>query len=362
MEALHAIVPAGGAGSRLWPLSRRDSPKFLLDITGTGSTLLQQTVARLAPLTQGGSTTVVTGVAHAAAVREQLPQVDPRSVLAEPSPRDSMAAIALAAAVIHHRHGDVVVGSFPADHVVRDQRAFAAAVTEAVAVAQAGYVVTIGIEPREPSTGFGYIRTGALLEGFTSARTATTFTEKPDVATASSYLATGEYRWNAGMFVMRTSVLLAHLARRHPQLAAGAQAIAAAWDTAQQAEVLQERWADLETIAIDHAIAEPVALEGGVAVVPAAMGWDDIGDFARLTAHLPGQDDGAHVRGEGDVIAVESAGAVVLPGTGRTIAVLGIPDAVVVDTGDALLVTTQAHAQRVKDVVTALGEERDHLR
>ncbi|WP_448071375.1 mannose-1-phosphate guanylyltransferase [Georgenia yuyongxinii] len=361
---LHAIVPAGGAGTRLWPLSRRAAPKFLLDLTGTGRTLLQQTFDRLQQLT-GGAITVVTGTAHADAVRTQLPALGAEAVLAEPSPRDSMAAIGLAAAVLLRRHGDVVVGSFAADHVVRDGAAFERAVREAVTVARAGYVVTIGIEPDHPSSAFGYIHAGEPIgipdDGAPTARAVRGFTEKPDTATATAYLATGEYRWNAGMFVARARVLLEHLAAERPALHAGLTAIADAWDTPARPEVLDRVWPTLEKVAIDHAIAEPVAARGGVAVVPAAMGWDDVGDFAGLAGLVP---EVGHVRVLGDaadVLTFDADGTLVVPAGGRTVAVLGIRDAVVVDTPDALLVTTREHAQRVKQVVENLGG-RDHLR
>ncbi|MFD1716661.1 mannose-1-phosphate guanylyltransferase [Georgenia deserti] len=365
-EPLHAIVPAGGAGTRLWPLSRRDAPKFLHDLTGSGRTLIQQTYDRLRPLTDGGSLAVVTGRAHAAAVLDQLPELGAENLLAEPSPRDSMAAIALAAAVIRRRHGDVVVGSFAADHAITDPAAFESAVREAVAVARSGYVVTIGIEADHPSTAFGYIHAGTPVADAPAtaptARHVLAFTEKPDAATAAGYLATGEYRWNAGMFVVRADILLGHLAEQKPDLAAGVARIADAWDTHARQEALERVWPDLEKIAIDHAIAEPVAAQGGVAVVPAAMGWDDVGDFDGLGALLPAREDGLHVLGDGDVLALDASGTVVVPGSGRTVAVLGAPDLVVVDTPDALLVTTREHAQRVKSVVEHLGPEREHLR
>jgi mannose-1-phosphate guanylyltransferase len=371
-EPLHAIVPAGGAGTRLWPLSRRSAPKFLLDLTGSGRTLLQQTHDRLRPLTEGGGVVVVTGAAHAPAVLDQLPDLGEENLLAEPSPRDSMAAIALAAAVVRRRHGDVVVGSFAADHVIADQAAFQRAVREAVTVARAGYVVTIGIEADHPSTAFGYIRSGeqVALAGSTAATTTAPsarhvlgFTEKPDAATAAEYLATGEYRWNAGMFVVRADVLLNHLAEQRPGLRAGIDEIADAWDTPARAAVLDRVWPGLEKVAIDHAIAEPVAAQGGVAVVPVAMGWDDVGDFESLAGLVPAGVGEVRILGDAEqVVAQDAAGALVVPGGGRTVAVLGVPGLVVVDTPDALLITTREHAQRVKSVVENLGERRDHLR
>ncbi|MBX9244505.1 mannose-1-phosphate guanylyltransferase [Actinotalea ferrariae] len=361
VPGFRAVVPAGGAGTRLWPLSRAGAPKFLHDLTGTGRTLLQGTVDRLLPLTGADGVVVVTGQAHEAAVREQLPELGPGAVLTEPSPRDSMAAIGLAAAVLAEREGDVVLGSFAADHVIDSGPGFATAVREAVAAAREGYVVTVGIPASGPSTAFGYVRRAEPLglDDAPSASHVQGFTEKPDATTAAEYLATGEYRWNAGMFVVRAHVLLGHLERLHPQLHAGLREIAAAWDTDARDDVLARVWPGLLRIAIDHAIAEPVAAEGGVAVVDGSFGWDDVGDFASLGELLPRAEDagGARVLGDpADTLVVDARDALVVPGTGRLVAVLGVDDVVVVDTPDAVLVTTREHAQRLKGVVDAVRE------
>lgn len=350
-EAFYAVVPAGGAGTRLWPLSRAGHPKFLLDLTGTGRTLLQATIDRLAPLTD--STVIVTGTRHRQAVAGQAPGLE---LLVEPSPRDSMPAIGLAAAVLARRHpdSDVVIGSFAADHVIADTEAFAAAVAAAESAAREGYVVAIGIEADTPSTAFGYIEMGEQLPGGHAYRVRA-FTEKPDAATAADYLATGRYRWNAGMYVMRARVLLAHLDRFQPTMAAGLDEIAAAWDGPEREPTLQRIWPSLTRIAIDHAISEPLAAEGGIAVVPAALGWNDVGDWASLAQVLAAAEGGAHVLGDGELTdVIDSAGAVVVAAGGRQVVVLGAPDAVVVDTPDAVLVTTTAQAQRVKEVVDRL--------
>lgn len=360
IDDFYAIIPAGGAGTRLWPLSRQGAPKFLHDLTGSGRSLLQATVDRLTPQAGPDGIVLVTGQRHVAACREQLPGLGEDAVLAEPLPRDSMAAIGLAAAVLEQRHGDVVVGSFAADQVVSGQAAFEQAVREAVAAARAGYVVTIGIAASRPSVAFGYVRSGEAL-GVADAPTALHvrgFTEKPDAATAREYLASGEYRWNAGIFVARTSVLLGHLAAQRPALHDGLREIAAAWDTPERDAVMARVWPSLEKIAIDHAVAEPVAATGGVAVVPGTFGWDDVGDFNSLAALLPSLDDaGDKVVGvAGDVVRIETGGTVVVPQSGRVVALLGVDDLVVVDTPDALLVTTRARAQQVKSLVDSLRE------
>jgi mannose-1-phosphate guanylyltransferase len=355
VRALHAIVPAGGAGTRLWPLSRAGRPKFLLDLTGAGRSLLQQTWDRLVPLAGEDGVLLVTGVAHAEAVRAQLDHLPAANLLAEPSPRDSAAAICLAAAVILRRDPDAVVGSFAADHVIREVDAFQAAVLEAVATARAGYVVTIGIEPSRPSTAFGYIRMGGPLDiaGAPSARAVEAFVEKPDAATAASYLAQGGYRWNAGMFVARADVLLEELSRHRPVLHAGLLKIADAWDTPDRDTVMAELWPTLEKVAIDYAVAEPAAAAGRVAVVPGRFDWDDVGDFASVSGLIAGENPVHVLGGEDDVVAVEATG-IAVPGASRMVVLLGLGDVVVVDTPDALLVTTRERAQDVKAVVEHL--------
>lgn len=343
-----AVVPAGGAGTRLWPLSRASSPKFLHDLTGEGRTLIQATVDRLAPVA-GDRVIVVTGAAHRDAVVAQLPEVAGDGVIAEPSPRDSMAAIGLAAALLERDHPDAVMGSFAADHVIRDPAAFRACVRRAVAAAEVGWLVTLGIEPTHPSTGFGYIDVDpAPLPGLDGVHPVRAFVEKPDAATAAAYVADG-YRWNAGMFVVRPGVLLDLLSDNHPDLAADLRAIAAGGKS------LDETWPTLTKIALDHAVAEPAAAAGRVAVVPGSFGWDDVGDYASLGAILAG-DDTLTVLGDRDLVRVVDGSGLVVTG-GRTVAVIGLDDVVVVDTGDALLVTTRDRAQDVKQVVEALKAE-----
>ena len=345
-----AVVPAGGAGTRLWPLSRAGRPKFLLDLTGSGRSLLQDTVARLEPLV-GDRVLVVTGSAHAAEVRTQLPQLEASRVVAEPSARDSMPAIGLAAALLECRDPDALLGSFAADHVITGEDVFRECVAAAVEVADTGRIVTLGVTPTHPATGFGYIEVGEPL-GEGPARSVRSFVEKPDARRAATYVASGGHLWNAGMFVTRADVLLDELGREHPELAAGLREIAA--DPA----TLEAAWPRLRSIAIDHAVAEPAAARGVVATIPAPFGWDDVGDFASLQGLGSGADTGAdvgtelQVLGRGEVIGIDSSG-IVVPGD-RLVAVVGLRDVVVVDTPDGLLVTDLAHAQDVKKVVEEL--------
>ena len=353
LESFHAVIPAGGAGTRLWPLSRASRPKFLLDLTGSGRSLLQETWDRLRTMVPADHIHVVTGPTHAPLVQQQLP--DLTGLFVEPSPRDSMPAIGLATAVLGRRHNGAIVGSFAADQVITDVGAFGAAVREGVAVAESGLIATIGIEPRSPSTAFGYIEAGEelYLADAPSARAVTQFVEKPDAPTAGHYVRSGSFSWNAGMFLARTDMLLGHLARLQPHLHAGLDRIALAWDTPDGQAELENTWPNLTPIAIDHAIAEPVSLEGGIAVIPGDFGWDDIGDFAALHALQESSSP--------DVLWVDADG-IARAEDGTVIAVVGIHNAVVVRTGDALLVTTLENAQMVKDVPAALRRQgRDDL-
>ncbi|WP_122818380.1 mannose-1-phosphate guanylyltransferase [Nocardioides pantholopis] len=344
-----AVIPAGGAGTRLWPLSRSSAPKFLRDLTGSGRTLLQETHDRLAPLAEDRFL-VVTGAAHADAVAEQLDGLPAGAILAEPSARDSMAAIGLAAALLERTDPEAVLGSFAADHVIDDQDAFGEVVRTAVEVARADWLVTIGIEPTFPSSAFGYIHQGDPLPGHPGAAEVREFVEKPTTEVAAGYLAAGGFRWNAGMFVVRPTVLLDLLARWHPEFAAALRAIAA------DQSLLEQTWPTLPSIAVDHAIAEPAAAAGRVATVAAGFGWDDIGDFdslATLLADSAGS-DGPTVLGDRDLVHAVGSTGLVVPRGDRLVAVVGLEDVVVVDTPDALLVTTRARAQEVKGVVAGL--------
>lgn len=353
IDAFWAVVPAGGAGTRLWPLSRSSSPKFLHDLTGAGRTLLEQTHDRLVPLVEDRFL-VVTGRAHEEAVRAQLPTLGADAVLAEPSPRDSMAAIGLAAAVLERRAKetgeDVVMGSFAADHVISDPAAFQRTVIEAVAAAREDWLVTIGIEPTFPSSAFGYIRQGSGLPGHERARVVEAFVEKPSVSIAEDYLATGHYRWNAGMFVVRPGVLLDLLGAQNHDFAEALRELAAA------PERLDELWAGLPKIAIDHAVAEPAAAAGQVATVPGSFGWDDIGDYDSLAGML-GDAERLSVLGDTGLVLSQQATGLVVPASGRVIAVIGLDDVVVVDTPDGLLVTSRERAQDVKAIVADLKDQ-----
>lgn len=366
IDGFWGIVPAGGSGTRLWPVSRSSAPKFLQDMTGEGRSMLQATLDRLRPLT-GDRITIVTGSAHSDKVREQVtgealgggvPGLGADGLVVEPQPRESMPAIGLAAAIIARHDPGAVIGSFAADHLVGDEDTFRACVAEAVAVARTGKLVTIGIEPTRPATGFGYIRLGEALDvpGAPSAHAVRAFHEKPHAARAEAFLAEGGYRWNAGMFVVKATVLLELLGRNHPDMVEALTTIAADDDLRR----LDDLWAPITKIAIDHAVAEPAAATGDVACVPGDFPWDDVGDFGSLGALLgrlgAGKEvDGLVTTGAGEVVG-EDASGFVMTSKGRTVVTMGLDDVVVVDTPDAVLVTTRERAQDVKGIVARLNE------
>jgi mannose-1-phosphate guanylyltransferase len=359
LSRFHAVIPAGGVGTRLWPLSRAAAPKFLHDLTGSGQTLIRATWDRLAPLA-GAGMMVVTGQVHRDAVARQLPELGEADFVLEPEPKDSAAAIGLAAAILSLRDPETIMGSFAADQVISPVEDFQAAVREAVATAATGKIVTIGITPTHAATGFGYIRRGRSLRlaDAPNAFDVAAFVEKPDAKVAAQYFRSGKYLWNAGMFVAPVRLMLQHLQEHEPELHTGLMAIAEAWDTDRRDEVLAEVWPTLKKTAIDYAVAEPAAAAGDVAVVPGDFTWDDVGDFAAI-ARLNPVKDGSGITVIGDTPRVYSseASGVVVTDSDRVIALIGIEDVVVVDTGDALLVTTTDHAQDVKKAVESLKAE-----
>jgi mannose-1-phosphate guanylyltransferase len=358
LDRFYAVIPAGGIGSRLWPLSRADAPKFLHDLTGSGSTLLRGTWDRLAPLGGEQRIMVVTGRAHRAAVEEQLPELSDRNIVLESEPKDSSAAIGLAAAILKNREPDVIIGSFAADHVIADVRGFRRAVTQAVAAADAGYIATLGITPTEPAIGFGYIHAGdpIAIDGAHDACAVSSFVEKPDLATARRYLADGGYLWNAGMFISRADVLLEQMRQEKPELVAGLEELAAAWDDpATRGPAVDRIWPRLEKIAIDYSVAEPAAAAGRLVVIPGDFDWDDVGDFASIAKlRSGGRANDLGIIGDDATVLSDHASGIVVSQSKRIISLIGVRDIVVVDTPDALLVTTSEHAQRVKSVVDAL--------
>jgi mannose-1-phosphate guanylyltransferase len=351
----HAIIPAGGSGSRLWPLSRADQPKFLHDLTGNGHTLLRNTWDRLVPLAGIDNVAVVTGINHARHVASQLPDLVDTNLMREPSPRESTAAIGFAAAVIARRSPDAIVGSFAADHVITDTDAFHRCVREAYEVAKAdSTLVTIGMRPTEPSSAFGYVEVGDRLsvDGAPSAKKAARFVEKPDWATATQYVEAGTFLWNAGMFIAQASVVLDLIQQHSAELATGLRNLAEHFVSG-DSDIDPDAWAGLEKIAFDYSVAEPAASAGAMAVIPGEFGWDDVGDFAAL-ARLHANVGDLAILGKNTKVLTDAASGIVVSQTDRLVSLIGVTDIVVVDTPDALLVTTKENAQRVKALVDML--------
>ncbi len=293
---------------------------------------------------------MVTGRAHREAVLDQL-DVPAEAVLAEPSARDSMAAIGLAAALLERRDPDAVMGSFAADHVITEPAVFHAAVATAVEAARAGLAGRRSASSRRTPPPASATSAPATRSPGCPGRGWCASSSRSRTPRWRRRTSRSGYRWNAGMFIVRPTVLLDLLAEGDPGFAAALRAIAA--DPA----TLEEAWESLPRIAVDHAVAEPAAAAGRVAVVPGRFGWDDVGDFASLRSLLPAADGELVVLGDRDrVRAIDSTGLVV-PAGDRVVAVVGLEDVVVVDTGDALLVTTRARAQDVKSIVAALKED-----
>jgi mannose-1-phosphate guanylyltransferase/mannose-6-phosphate isomerase len=345
---MKAVILAGGSGTRLWPLSRDQFPKQFLPLLGERS-LLQDTVQRVRPLV-GEEFCIVTGEESRFLVAQQLRDLgaDPAGkILGEPAGRNTAPAIGLAALGCDP---DEVLLVLPSDHAIRDAAAFRVAARAASAVAETGYLVTFGIAPAHPETGFGYIRLGAALDGFDGFRAAERFVEKPDMATAEAYLRDGGYVWNSGMFAFRAGTLLDELKTHAPELCAGLETLRPL--VAAGKAIPLDRYAALPKISIDYAVMER---SQRVAVLPVDPGWSDLGSFAALLDLLPADPSGNVVRlaAGGEAVAVASSGNLVWAG-GKVVALVGVQDALVVDTPDALLVCSRDHAQDVRQVVERL--------
>lgn len=357
---LYSTILAGGSGTRLWPLSRASEPKFLHPLTGTDRTLLQATVDRTAELSEPDTVYVVTGAAHAVAIARQLPQVPVANILVEPSPRDSCAAISLAAAVVAGRDPDAIMAAFSADHLIGDEAEFIHVIGQAEAAARHGYLTTVGVRPGHADVRFGYLKTGPPLVPEAragDARMVAEFREKPSLAVAREYFESGQYLWNAGIFVFAVKAFLGELERQKPDLHAGIAAIAAAWETPEREKVLEQIWPGLEKISVDYGVMEGAAAAGRVATVPADMPWSDVGDFHSLGEALPTDESGnLLIADTGQVITRDVKDAVVVSTTGRVVALIGLENVVVVDTPDAVLVCARDRAQEVKQIVDELRD------
>jgi mannose-1-phosphate guanylyltransferase len=353
---LFAVILAGGVGTRLWPRSRQDRPKQFSDITGSGRTMIQATIDRLDGLIPADRIYIVTGEQYAGLCASQLPDVPRDQILLEPSGRNTAPAIGLAAVHVAQREPNAVVASLHSDHIIADAAAFRQALRRAVAAAETGYIATLGIEPTFPHTGYGYIQRDDPLEdvpqGEPPVYGVQAFLEKPARATAEAFLLQGGYYWNGGIFVVRTGVLLSEMERQMPALYAGlaqiGAALAAGGPTAARAR-LGAVWSTLPNASIDHGI-----MEGAhrVATVPLQAGWSDVGSWDALEAVLV-QDESSNFIAKGSILAIDSRGNIVYADK-QVVALIGVEDLVVVDSGDTLLVGRKEQMQKVKDVVERL--------
>jgi len=341
--AFHAVLLAGGSGTRFWPLSRARRPKQFLRLTG-GASLLSATWRRVRALAPASRAWAVAPKALASAVRRELPELLAGRLVVEPAPKDTAPAIVLACAVVARESSpEDVVGLFPADHVIRDAPGFRRAIRVAVQEAARGSLVCLGVPPDRPATGFGYIKCQRIPRGVEAA-VVERFVEKPSEAKARRYLSSGRYLWNAGIFVWQAGRFLEEVGRVAPRVLGAVTEYLdgkrAAWDRAPR-------------ISVDYAVLERAS---GVRVVPLRAGWDDVGSWEAV--QRLGRKGGAAER---RVLPLDSPGSVVFgDGTGRFVALVGLPGVVVVDTSDALLVMARDRSEDVKRVVSeirALGRD-----
>lgn len=344
-----AVILAGGSGTRFWPVSRRQRPKQLVELYG-GKTMLRHTLDRLDGLVPRERTLIVTSADLLEETRSALPDIAPNHVLAEPVARNTAPAIALATVVARREFGDDVIVVLPSDHYVRDEDAFRERLRLASQAATTGTIVTLGISPSSPETGYGYIHYDAgrsIGAGFRVRE----FVEKPSRSAAIEYLDAGDYLWNAGIFVFRAETMLHELELQRPAIADGIAPVALAWGTDEFDSTLAEHFPTLEKISIDYAVMEGAK---DVVVVPADVGWSDVGHWNALDAVME-PDQNGNLK-QGSVVAVDTRDCVLFDSTAGVTATIGISDLVVVHTEDGVLVVPRDRAQDVRDVVAALEE------
>jgi mannose-1-phosphate guanylyltransferase len=354
-DHLYAVIMAGGIGSRLWPRSRGSTPKQFLDLVGT-YTMLQDTVNRIDPLIPPERVLVVTSQEYVSTVLEQVPALQRENVVVEPAPRGTAPCIGLAGVAIRQRDPEGVMAVFPADHRIADAAGFRQAVAAAAQVAQDGYLVTLGIQPTFAQTGYGYIQRGDSLGsmGGVAAYEVVRFTEKPDEATAQHFVDSGEYYWNAGIFIWQVGTILAEMDRLLPRLYEELEAVAGVWNEEGRSSRLAEAWDRVPQTTIDYGVMEKASR---VAVLPVDVGWDDVGNWATLSALLESDEADNVLRGSGRHLLVDTKDTYVYAPSGRLIAAVGLEGFVVVDTPDALLVCPKEQAQAVREVVDRLKAE-----
>jgi mannose-1-phosphate guanylyltransferase len=351
MASTFGVIMAGGTGTRFWPLSRASRPKQLLPLSGGTGSLLRETQRRISSLISPERTLVVTSEALAAQTRAELPELPPENVLAEPVGRNTAPCVGWAASVIARTAPDAVMTVLPADHHIADERAFTSVLKRAIEAASEGDMVTVGIKPTRPETGYGYVELGEELAP--AVFRARRFVEKPDELRARQFLTAGRFLWNSGMFFFRADALLSAVRQHLPGLGDALHKYDEAAKHGNELELVRATYDTLPNVSIDHGVMEKAAR---VAVVPGDFGWSDVGSWTsawELAEH--DADDNALL---GDVVAVDTRGSYVRGGKGKVIAVVGLEDIVVVDTDDALLVMPRSRSQDVRAVVNALKAQK----
>jgi len=347
----YAVIMAGGAGTRLWPASRANRPKQLLRLGG-GKSLLRQAFERVVRVVPAESVCVITGAVHLPLVAEELPDLPAANLFGEPCGRDTANAVGLSAAILHKRDPDATVGVFTSDHVIEPLDRFEQAVRAGYQAAEdhPDALVTFGIRPRSPHTGYGYIQRGAGGGG--GVHEVARFVEKPDQATAAAYLQDGRYYWNSGMFVWRAGTVLDQLRQQLPDSHDGVIRIAEAWDTSARYETLDRVYPALPKISIDYAVMEHAPR---VLVVEMDCDWFDVGSWTALENLVP-PDAHGNVQAAPRVIHLDSAGTIAVSEDDHLIATLGVEDLVIVHTPDATFVGRKDRAQDLKGLVAALKQ------
>lgn len=359
----YPVILAGGRGTRFWPLSRKRRAKQLLALDGK-QTMIQQTVSRLLPLAPAKRFWIITNEDLQAEILRQLPRVPKAQVVAEPLGRNTAPAIGLAAFILQRNDPEAVIGMFPSDHVIEDQKRYQNLLKKGIELAAAGEnIVVLGIRPTRAETGYGYIEAGAATEG--EARRVRRFTEKPDPDRAAEFLKAGNYFWNSGMFLWSARTLANALREHLPATAPVLEKIAASFGTRQFQSVFRRLYPKCENISVDYAVLEPRSDKGeqssNIFCLPADFGWNDLGSWTALHEHHTARQqpkDGNLVLSKG-LFTLDAAGNYV-HALDRFVAVVGVSDLVVVQTSDALLITSRARAQDVGKVVSHLDQKKLH--
>jgi mannose-1-phosphate guanylyltransferase len=359
----YPVILAGGRGTRFWPLSRKKRAKQLLALDGK-QTMIQQTVGRLLPLAAPNRFWIITNDDLRPAILKQLPKLPKAQAIAEPVGRNTAPAIGLAAFLLLREHPDAVIGMFPSDHVIADEKSYRATIEHGAEIAASGEnIVVLGIRPNRAETGYGYIEAGSASGG--GALRVRRFTEKPGAEKAAAFVAAGNYFWNSGMFLWSARTLANALREHLPKTAPLLEEIAAAFGTRKFAASLRKLYPKCENISIDYAVLEPRSAkgerEGNIFCLPADFGWNDLGSWTALHEHHTAKSspvEGNIIEGAGVFVLNANSNYVHAPG--KFVAVIGVSDLVVVDTPDALLITTRQNAQDVGKVVKYLDSKRMH--